>query len=190
MKTLKTSFLILSIALLLTACEPAISTDPNSINVDGQTATWQQGGIGWSASIGANYTVTYQSSFVKTSSYPSITLGLGEHVYSTYMQADFFAFFTTGTKTFAVDPSEVGFSVYYNEGSSGPTWSSAIGRQSGSSVTFNSFTQQPTNGFTPDRVKYNVAVNAKVYNTTNSSDVKTISGTFEGSFERYYISKI
>lgn len=186
MKKIKSFIALIAMVpvFLFTSCDQT-NTGPNSITIDGQTETWSQGALGWSALIGTDYMVTYKSSFIKGSAYPSITLAYGRHVYSTYSQADFFAFFTTGDKAFAVEPSEEGFAIYYNEGSSGPTWSSAAGSQSGSTVTFNSITEQPASGFAPARVKYNITVNAKMYNVDTPTSYKNVSGTFEGSFERY-----
>jgi hypothetical protein len=186
MKLIKPTLWILGIGLFLFSC--ATENTPggnNSITVDGTAASWQQSALGWSASIGSNYTVTYKSSFYKSGAYPSITLAYGEHVYASYSQSDFFAFFTTGSKTFAMDPSSVGFTIYYAEGSGGPVWSSDMGSQTGSTVTFNTLTNQPASGLLNDRVKYTITVDAKMYNTSNVSDVKMISGTFEGAFERY-----
>jgi hypothetical protein len=173
------------ILILWLACDSSTNNAPNNIMVDGQSATWLQGDIGCNTVFTSCYNVTYRSTFITTSSYPSITLSYGVHVFGTYSQANFFAFFNAGSKFFASDPSTSGFVIYYTESASGPTWSSSAGNQTGSFVSFNSITAEPGIGSTPDRVKFNITVSAKMYNTVNPTSKKYISGTFEGRFERY-----
>lgn len=175
-----------SLVWMLASCSNGGSGSSNSVTVDGVSTDMMSVSVGNSALIGSNYSIAYTNGFGPSAlGYPQVTLMLGDHVYSSYSAADFFAFFTTGSKSFAADPSTVGFTVRYKETSGSDAYSSAYGNQTGSTVNFTSFTQHPGSGWQNDYVSYTVTFDCKVYNTVNTSLSKNISGTLEGNFEAY-----
>jgi hypothetical protein len=184
MKQLRNIAFVLGVAAFMGSCSSSPSEDPGNVTVDGNDVDFgTQANLGWSASIGDNYTVEYGAGYV--SGQKTLDVSLGDHVYPSYDQANFFAFFTNGSKTFAVDDTVPGASISYQETSSGDSYSSRYGSQTGSSITFSNFTPKPGTGFIADRVEFTVTFNCKLYNYNNPSDMKTISGTLDGHFEKY-----
>jgi hypothetical protein len=183
----KLSFLFITAVAILASCTPESNNPaPKTVTFDGSTHEFD-------VSYASNNNINAQPGDIKivyanllvtdiSTPYPMLSVGYGVNTFADASDENINTFCTTGSKTFQTIGNNSGVVVNIMPSASS-TYSSMGGSQTGSTFSFTAFTYHSGS---PDYVDYSADFSCKMYNVSDTTQMKPISGSVSGRFVANY----